>query len=84
MLALCTTTVIHICLQFSHRGPQPFHVPGFGGVGSQLLEAQGGRLAGEAGVLKKTASLHTLLLQLLIVLVEEVDCLFDGAHALSL
>lgn len=74
---------VTVSCDISHRGPHPFHILGFGGVGGKLLKAQGRRLSRKAGVLKQAATLQTLLPQPLIILVEEMDRLLIGAHALS-
>lgn len=81
ILDIMNIIMISIPLVLSHRGPHPLHVPSFGGVGGQLLEAQGRRLGRETGVFKQAARFHTLLLQRLIVLVGEGYSLLLGAHA---
>lgn len=56
-----------------YRGPLPLDAPGLAGVGSQILEAQGGRQGREGGVLEQRPGLQALVPQRLVVLVEVLD-----------
>lgn len=56
-----------------YRGPLPLDAPGLARVGSQLLEAQGGRQGREGGVLEQRPGLQALVPQRRVVLVEVLD-----------
>lgn len=81
---MCCCVSYYLCYALvvtTHRGPHPLHIPRFGGMGGELLEAQGWRLTGEIRVFEQAAGLQTFLLQRLVVLVGEVYGLLLGAHA---
>lgn len=79
-----TMLLVYTVLCDTHSGSYPLHTACFGGVWRELLEAQRLWHGGKAGVLKQPAALHTLSLQLIVVLVQELDCVVIASHPLSL
>lgn len=57
----------------THRRSQPANSGGLGGSRAQFVESQRGRSGREVGVLKQPAALHTLGLQPLKILTQELD-----------